>query len=128
MIATLLEERELPAHEWERLRGTELETLWPKLTPSTDRVIVVERDGEIVACWALMQMLHVEGLWITPGERKQAVVARRLWRAMRAAVADYHAAYVWTGADTDEIREMITTAGGTKVPFDSYVLPMGEIE
>lgn len=126
MIDTLVEERELPAHEWSRLVGTELETLWPTMKPATDRIIVVERDGEIIACWALMAIMHVEGLWIAPSERGRAGIARRLWRGMRDLVRYYRVPMVWTGAQSDDIKAMIVKAHGMKVPFDSYILPMRE--
>ena len=72
--------RILPRVEWPRLAGTECEALWPVL-PEDARIVVVEDDGAIVACWAVYPLVHVEGLWIAPTHRKRPGVGLRLLRA-----------------------------------------------
>ena len=117
--------RTLPPHEWPRLRGTELETLWEKLRPHDTKVVVVERDGAIVGAWAVTRMVHVEGLWIAPECRRRAPgIARRLLAAMHVAARSFGATFVWTGAETDDVKTLIEKQGGCKVPWTSYVLPV----
>ena len=77
--------RILPPDEWPRLVGTEAETVWPYL-PETAHVLVIERGQEIVGCWVLAPLFHVECLWIAPTCRKTTSVARRLWSDMRRLI------------------------------------------
>jgi hypothetical protein len=56
--------RILPAAEWSRLVGTELENVWPHLDPDRSVVIVVEDEGQIIGCWSAFDVLHAEGIWI----------------------------------------------------------------
>ena len=116
--------RELPPDEWERLVGTELGEVWTRLSPSWAKVLVVEQDGEIVGCWALLSVLHAEGVWVSPTHRHRGAVQRRLWAAMRDAVMAQGNWSVMTGAATAEIQALIEAHGGAKVPCDQYMLPM----
>lgn len=116
--------RALPASEWGRLVGTELETLAPKLDPAETQIVVVEHGERIVACWAVMRVVHVEGLWIHPDYRKKPPVAVRLLRAMHQAARAFGASWVWTGSETPDVTSLILKQGGTHVPFDSYILPI----
>lgn len=118
--------RELPLDEWPRLSACQFGDLWQGLKPEDTTVLVIEQDGEIVAHWCLLRIYHVEGLWIRHDYRQRLSVARRLWLGMRALAAGMGARAVMTGADTDEIRAMLTRVGATKLPFDSYVLPIQE--
>ena len=45
-------------------------------------VAVVEREGQIIAYWALFMALHAEPLWIVETERHNPVVIRALIGAM----------------------------------------------
>ncbi len=112
--------RILPPDEWPRLIGTELETVWPHLPQDRCQVIVVERDGEIVACWMVMTMLHLEGVWIAPAYRKSGSVARRLIAKMRELVGCQVAV---TSALTPEVRTLIEKLGGTLLPGEHFALP-----
>lgn len=116
--------RILPPDEWPKLAGTELEAVWPVLNADAT-VLVVEDEGRIVGCWAILTYVHVEGLWIAPAYRKQASVGRRLWFGMLAAVRRLGADRVITGAMTQDVRDLITSAGGALLPGDQYVLAIG---
>jgi len=117
--------RLLPREEWAKLHGTELDAAVPYL-PEPTHVVVVEQDGQIVGCWALMSYLHVEGLYIAPEHRKRGRVGWRLWQAMRDLVRSQGASVVLTAALSDEVRTLLAHVGATKLPGDHYVLPMGE--
>ena len=118
--------RILPPQEWDRLAGTELETVWPHLVPSRTEILVVEDGDVIVACWAFLLLAHVEGVWIHPAYRKHARVAGRLWQAMRALVREAGFRTVTTGAVTDEVRGLLTHVGAEKLPGDHYVVSIGD--
>lgn len=116
--------RLLPADEWPRLAGTALEPLWPTLNPETCRIIVVERDGQIVGHHVLMTVLHAECLWIHPDHRGRASVARRLWGAVRAEAHAYGASGVMTTAMDDVVRGLLTHVDAVRVPGDHYLVPI----
>jgi hypothetical protein len=119
----MLTSRELPWQEWPKLAGTGLEAGLGRLAPSFAKVVVVEDEsGAVVACWAAMLMVHAEGLWIAPEHRLQVGVAVRLWRQMKRAVRAFGASSVMTGADRDDIAQLLEAHGGVKVPMQEYVL------
>lgn len=116
--------RLLPWEEWPRLAGTELETVWPHLEPEKASVVVVEDGDRIVGCWAVWAVVHVEGLWVHPDYRQKPSVGRRLWRAMRRAVADRGSSAVVTAACSEAVRDLLATARATVVPGEFFVLSM----
>jgi N-acetylglutamate synthase-like GNAT family acetyltransferase len=120
--------RVLPHNEWSRLAGTELETLAPILNPETTRIVVVERDGVIVACWAVTIMVHLEGIWIAPSHRKSASVGRALLQSAREQVRALGGRWAITGATTDDVRGLISKLGGERLPGESYIVPIPQKE
>lgn len=117
--------RLLPVEEWHKLAGTELETVVPHLTPERVSIIVVEDGGQVVGCWALMTVLHCEGLYIAPAYRGKGSVARRLWTTMRGLARDFGARSVATSACSDEVRALLAHVGAVRVPGESYVMQIG---
>lgn len=116
--------RILPREEWSRLTGTDLESVVAMIPPDGGWILVVEDGDRIVACWGLLSVWHLEGLWIAPEHRGRASVARRLWAAMRALTRTLGIRGVMTAAVTDDVRRMLTTAGATQLPGDHYLLPL----
>lgn len=117
--------RVLPQDEWYRLEHTTVGALWETLPP-TAQAIVVEDEGTIVGCWLVLPVIHVECLWIAEAHRGRTSVARRLWSAMRAVARNvFDAHQVWTASVDDTVRTLVQHAGGTQVPGDHWVLPIG---
>lgn len=117
----MLSTRELPSAEWPKLAGTELEAVWPILTPEAKVIVVEDEAGAIVGCWALMQFWHAEGVWIAPAYQKRTSVARRLWLGMRGLAAQAGVARVITAAADDQIVALLDKHG-IKLPAQEYVL------
>lgn len=117
--------RILPPDEWPRLAGTEADQVWAHLDPSTAQVLVVEDDGVIVGCWILMQMYHVECLWVSPDHRQQGAVQRRLWTGMQRQAEAVGATVVQTAAVSDQVRDLLDHVRAQKIPGDAYALVMG---
>lgn len=118
--------RVLPSSEWSRLEGTELEQLAKALDPERTRIVVVEREGQIVGTWAATTFVHLEGIWIHPDFRGRVSVGRRLLSATFRAAKELGARFVFTGALTDEVAEMIGRIGGDQLPGRWFVVPMSE--
>jgi N-acetylglutamate synthase-like GNAT family acetyltransferase len=106
--------RILPREDYGRLVGTELEQVAP-LLPEGSRVVVVEAEGEIVACWALFSMVHLEGCWIAPAQRGNAGVVRRLLAGMTRAARDMGAATVWTSATDPDVADLAARLGAVEI-------------
>lgn len=111
--------RVLPREEWDRLAGTEA----GGPLPESARPVVIERDGQILACHVLMPLWHVEGLWVHPDHRK-STVGGRLWAAVKREAEAVGAAAVLTAALDDEVRALIAHVDGVKLPGEHYVIPV----
>lgn len=117
--------RILPPEEWHRLARTELEQVWPVLDPLQAHIVVVEQGAQIVACWAAIRYVHVEGVWVHPDHRGKGRAAGHLVRQMRSLTSAMGAKAVWTAALTDQVRRLIAHFGGVKLPGEHYVMSMG---
>lgn len=125
VIRPALTVRELPSDEWHRLNDTGLSSVWQILPPADATVLVVEdAAGQIVGCWSMLRVYHVEGLWIHPEHQRLAGVGRKLLRAMFALAHRCGIKTAVTAADTTEMFEWVARAGGRPLP-PSFVLPMG---
>ena len=120
----MLTTRILPREEWaDRLAGTDLGTV-AALMPDETRIIVVEDDGAVVGCWSLTRMWQAEGVWIDPAAAKSPAIGRRLLKAMREQAIAVGASCLLTGAQTDEVRTILTKLGATELPVSLYAWPM----
>ena len=116
-----LTRRVLPRDEYHRLAGTELASVAATL-PEGCQVLVVEDAGAIVACWALLSVLHVEGAWVAPSHRTTA--SRALLHGMADLVADAGGAAVLTGSMSPRVTRLLASLGAKKLDFDTYVLSL----
>lgn len=116
--------RVLPAGEWSKLAHTDFPAMLPYVTPEDVQIVVVEDADRIVGCWAVMRITHLEGLWIDPAYRGKASVGRRLLTETVRLARSWSARWVWTGAQTDDVRAMLAKVGGVRLPLDSYVVPL----
>lgn len=115
--------RVLPREEWDRLSDTELGRALDRLPAKAVSVVVVEADGAIVGCWALMTFAHVEGLWIAPAHRKRGRVLLHLWTALRELARLRGVGSVFTGAVSEDVRAMLAARGASPLP-PMFVLPL----
>ena len=108
--------------EWPRLAHTEFRHV-PWVTADELQVVVVEDRGQIVGCWGLMPMLHLEGLWIDPAYRGKPSVAKRLLAATWREVTRHAVRWVMTGSTDDRIKRLLERhMSAQKVPTESYVI------
>lgn len=116
--------RELPREEWSRLEGTEVAPLVALAPHSIVAIIVVEDEDRIVGTWALLNLLHAEGVWIAPQQRNNGSVARRLLVAMREAVTARGKVGVLTGSDRPEVSALLERVGARSLPMTPYYWPV----
>lgn len=115
--------RILPVEEWPRLAGTDAETLWPTLDPTTTAIVVVEQDGRIIAHHILLYVLHAEALWVHPAYRN-GTAGGRLWSAVKDAVKAAGLRAFVTAAIDDRVRGLIDHVGGTALEGTHYTVPV----
>jgi len=119
--------RELPPAEWSRLAGTPLARVADSLRPDCCRVLVVEdAGGRIVGQWALIMVVHGEGVWIDPAHQKRGAVARKLWTLAGDVVRSLRASHLFTAAESSDVAALIERHQGVKLPGAHYMLPVGE--
>lgn len=116
--------RILPRTEYDRLGSTALAECALQVRDREGDVIVVEDGDQIVGCWALFPVLHVEGLWIADSHQKRASVARRLWLGMKRLVKVRGGVKVATAACSDDVRALLAHVQATKLDGDHYVLSL----
>lgn len=114
--------RLLPRDEWDRLEGTETDSV---RVLDDAKVLVVEQDGAIVGSWALYPVYHAEGIWIAPDHQGKAAVARTLLTAMRALAQAHGLKVVWTATRSPEVGAMLTRLQGVTIPGTHYAVPVG---
>jgi len=114
--------RLLPPEEWHKLQGYYLGSVLEHFDPMSVAILVVEDGSRIVAHWAMLSMLHVEGLWVDPKAKSRASVL--LWRGMQRLVQAQKASSVITGCLSDEVRNMLQRKGAVELP-SQFALPMG---
>jgi len=114
--------RILPPEEWPRLVGTEAERFWPFLRPETSKIVVVEKDGAIVGCHVLTQVLHAECLWIHPDYRQKSSVGRRLWATVQEVARSFNVYAFMTHAVDDAVKGLLKNVGATPVAGESFMV------
>jgi hypothetical protein len=124
----MLVTRELPPDEWSKLAGTSFDELWPRLPDMAGvRVLVVEDEsGAILGCWGLLQIWHLEGLWIAPTQRAKPAVGRRLLTTMKRWLWEARLPAVWTGSLTPDVDEWLGRVGAYPMPGKAFIWPQGE--
>lgn len=115
--------RVLPPSEWKRLETVPMPTMLDYVRPEDIDVCVVEDADRIVACWSVLRVVHLEGVWVDPAYRKAGVVRGLIRKAFERA-ADGGRRWAFTGADDDRVRRIIERIGGRMIPMDTWVLPL----
>jgi hypothetical protein len=105
------------------LQGTELAD--SGLTPENARVIIVEQGSQIMGCWAAITQAHVEGLWVAPDAG--AGVSRALLSKMVETLQGLGVSEVLTQSLTPAVDQLITSAGGRKLPGSTWVIPVKDL-
>lgn len=119
--------RILPPEEWGRLPAlTGMPNFSPIMNPPDTEVIVVERDGEIVASMAVMRMTHFEAAWVHPSVKGNAGVVRRLLNASFDSARRFPERFAVAMCNERAVSDLLVRLGGSRMPVDSYAVPVGE--
>jgi hypothetical protein len=88
--------RLLLPEEYGKLRGLAYHDDWIP-DPKDSKILVVERDGEIIAFWCMKAEIHIEPMWIKPEERR-GILGRAIVKGMGKII--HGQCYAFTESDT----------------------------
>jgi hypothetical protein len=109
------------------LDGSDIASALPYHRPEDVNVIVVEDEGRIVAQWAVLRVVQLEGVWIDPAYRK-TTVAGRLLKATMTVARSFAPYMAFTGSTSDDVTDLLTDhLGAVRLPMEPYVIPLGAI-
>jgi len=120
-----MELRVLPKEEYDKLKETELGVV-KEILPEGTRIIVVEEEEKLIGCWALIPMVHAEGIWVDPSHRGRAGIARMLINGMCENVREMGAKAVWTAALDEKVEALIKRVGGVPIPGNHFAINVQE--
>lgn len=117
--------RILPTEEFDRLPTRELADLRRYVPSDAMQVVIVEDGARIVGAWAVVTMVHLEGVWIDPAYRhKSGVVRALLQRTFHVASA--LAKWAITGSTDPYVTRLITKhLHGVPVRAESFIVSVG---
>jgi hypothetical protein len=105
--------RVLPEAEWDRLPPDVRQAL----TPGYAIVVVVETEqGEIIARWCALNVIHLEGLLIDPAYRHSPKVAGRLFGHMILALREKEIPSVLTLVQEPTVQALAEKVGFVALP------------
>jgi len=118
--------RVLPSEEW----AAKILPVWPAGWALPDaghaRMVVVERDGQVVATWAAMDVVHLHGVWKDPAARDPKIPGL-LIDAMMDLLRGAGIAGVFTIAPTPEVRALAEHAGFEVLEGDLMIAKVPEV-
>jgi hypothetical protein len=120
--------RILSTEEWPKVEHLDMPPIIPFVSPENIAIVAVEDDaGKVIACMSVLQVTHFEGAWVDP-EHRNAGVVRALLRLASALPIARGESWVFGGADSEQMRDVLQRLGGVEVPMSTFILPVGERE
>lgn len=117
--------RILPVDEWDKLAGHPVLGGYPLPEAGAATFIVVEEGPDIIGVQAIVQVLHLEPIWIAP-EHRGGLVAGRLWRLLKQTLANRGVRVAFAFADRDDIRDYLGRLGLTPTALTTFIYQNGE--
>lgn len=120
----MITRRFLGRDEWQALQKTWLADAIVPMRHLDADVLVVERDGRLVAVWPMVSLLHADGCWIDEAERKNPAVVSALINGVHEEAVARSASVVLMGSESDQIDGFLTRLGGIVVPGKTFAVPV----
>lgn len=117
-----IRQRILPPEEWWRVEHLEPFATGGLPNPANWRIVVVERDGEVVAMCSLFDTVHWDLFWIAESERTNPVVVKDLVEGGVQVMDDYQIDMVHTTVPLGrpDLGEMLERLGFAPAPGELY--------
>jgi hypothetical protein len=114
--------RVLPPEEFHKLLTIPPYSAGGLPNPEYWRIVVVEREGDIVACCALFDTVHWDYFWIADADQGNPVVFKDLLEQSLMVMQEYGIAQVHTTIPSHraDLADMLVRFGFHKVPGDLY--------
>jgi len=112
--------RDLPPDEWHRLEGHPALNGQPLPDPTYHRVVVAEDGDAIIAAWFMMQVIHLEPIWIDPKHRG-GILPVQLLSTMSAILDSCTVKQAFCFADRPEIADYLRRLGMQQLPYDTFL-------
>lgn len=114
--------RTLPPEEWEKLKVTGMPHIGEHVPRDDVRVVVVEKDDQVVACVSLYRALHWEGTWIDEGNRN-AGVTRALLKGIEDASWDLGHDWAFCSVDDEKMAHLLEKLNGADLKCRTFAVP-----
>lgn len=116
--------RVLAPDDWDQLYGLPISEGAGAPKPDSSAVVVVaDSEGRIVATWAAITFLHLEGCWIAPEHRKDVGVVRALLAEMDEMLQHHQVTSVLTMTADPSVGALARKLGGVKLG-DAWQIPI----
>lgn len=119
-MSTTCTVRDLPVEEWNRLEDHPALQGQPLPDPTYHRAVVAEADGEIVAVWFMVHVIHLEPVWIDPHFRGGTLPVRML-KEMSTILDSCTVTKAFCFADRPEIADYLQRLGMQKLPYETFL-------
>ena len=118
----MITSRILPPDEWTRVTHIEPFASGGLPNPENWRIVVIERDGAIVAACSLFDTVHWDMFWVDEAERGNPVVFKALVEGGVQVMAEYHIDMVHTTIPLDrpDLQRMLERVGFQPAPGSLY--------
>jgi hypothetical protein len=124
----MITQRILPPEEWGRVASIEPFASGGLPDPAHWRIVVVERDGQIVACCSLFDAVHWDLFWVAESERGNPVVFKELIEGGVTVMDEFDVQQVHTTVPwgNPAIEEMLQRFGFRPAPGTLYFFTRGK--
>lgn len=112
--------RDLPAAEWGKLEGHPALAGQALPDPAYHRIVVAEDKDRIVGAWFMMQVIHLEPVWIDPAYRGGTLPLRML-STMTSILDSCSVKQAFCFADRLEIASYLERLGMKQLPYETYL-------
>jgi hypothetical protein len=93
---------------------------YPLPDPTFHRVVVAEEGEKIVAAWWMLQVVHLEPVWIDPAHRSSILPVKML-AEMSRILDSCTVKQAFCFADRPEIAGYLQRLGMQKLPYETYL-------
>lgn len=113
--------RLLPPDEWYKLDSKSFFSLDDAHT----NVMVIEKDGVIIAHWCLVPIYHAECVWVAEDHRGNPVVAKRLLLGMKTMANQVGANIIITTSTSADVSKILEKLEAEKLVGEHWVISFG---
>lgn len=116
--------RILPPEEWEaKLAGVPPFDQIPLPGPELTEIAVVENErGEVVACWLMMTVVHLEALYIKPAQRHAYSVGKKIFETAMTRMREVNVGTAFTIVTDLDVMTLALKNGFKLVPGSLLVI------